>query len=58
MIRKVNLNEVLDEFLACPYCLSQLNETYQACCGEAGHAEIALELTNDEVILKSEIELD
>ena len=56
-MRKVKLNEVVEEFLACPYCLSQLNETYQACCGEAGHAETAFELDSNEVVLKSEIEL-
>lgn len=35
--------------LICPYCGSELEETWSSCCGEAGHGELVEEDEDEQI---------
>ena len=46
--------EIIDEYIVCPYCMNKLGESWQGCCGEAGHGELAYELSDGELLTERE----
>ena len=54
-MRKID-HLIVNSFLACPYCMRELRETWHSCCGEVGHSETAYELSTGETVLGTELE--
>lgn len=55
---KVNLTDIVDRRLVCPYCVDTVNDGMLGHCRESrDHFEHAIELTNGEIYLESEIKL-
>lgn len=52
---KLYEHSIVDTCTACPYCMSELPETWLPCCGEMGHGETAYLLTNGDLVLASEV---
>lgn len=56
-MKRLHESEILNEYLACPYCYAQVDFDRLGCCGESSaHFESAYE-TEDEVYLACEVEV-
>lgn len=45
--------DVIETRMVCPYCMEDLNESWDSCCGEAGHGVEAY-ITKDDACLVDE----
>jgi len=58
-MKRIDISQVTNKVLVCPYCMTQVNESSLGHCGESSaHFEYGYELNNGEIYLKSELTID
>ena len=56
-MRTIKESEIVEEFLACPYCGGEASIDDLGCCGESsGHFQQAYELKDGDVVMESEVD--
>jgi len=55
---KIKEDDILDQFLVCPYCMETRTFDHRGCCGESrDHFETAYATMGGDLFLETEIEI-
>jgi hypothetical protein len=55
----IKRSDIVDTITVCPYCMRELREPWQGCCGESSaHQETAYVTQDDQCYLDSEITIE
>ena len=56
---RVNKSEIVDHFLICPYCMSQVDSEMLSHCGESSaHFETVYRLTDNNLYVESDLTIE